>query len=148
MNGTDQFHIGIVVDDLESALDELGNLLGYDWCPVFAIETPVVLPEREVMVDLRFAYSKTEPRVEVIQARPGTPWVPATDSGIHHSGYWSEDVTADGRTLETHGFAEEARGVLPDGSTIWAYFRSERGLRIELVSRHLQAGLEQYWASG
>jgi len=63
MNGTDQFHIGIVVDDLESALDELGNLLGYDWCPVFAIETPVVLPEREVMVDLRFAYSKTEPRV-------------------------------------------------------------------------------------
>jgi hypothetical protein len=148
MNGTDLFHIGIVVDDLATALDELGGLFGYEWCPVFAIETPVVLPEGEVMVDLRFAYSKTEPRVELIQARPGTPWVPVVHSGIHHAGYWSEDVAVDGRTLEASGYAEEARGVLPDGTTIWAYYRSQRGLRMELVSRQLQSGLEQYWASG
>ena len=148
MNATDLFHVGIVVDDLDEALKELGGLLGYEWCPVFAIETPVVLPEGEVMVDLRFVYSKTEPRVELIQARPGTPWVPAIDSGIHHAGYWSEDVTLDGRKLEASGYAEEARGVLPEDTTIWAYYRSPRGLRIELVSRQLQAGLEQYWASG
>ncbi len=148
MNGTDLFHVGIVVDDLEAALDELGGLFGYEWCPVFAIETPVVLPGGEVMLDLRFAYSKTEPRVELIQARPGTPWVPAADSGIHHAGYWSEDMAVDGGKLGASGYAEEARGVQPDGTPIWAYYRSQRGLRIELVSRQLQAGLEQYWASG
>lgn len=147
MNGIEQFHIGIVVDDLETALEELGSLFGYQWCPVFAVEIPVVLPAGEIKVDLRFVYSKTEPRVEVIQAMPGTPWVPAADSGIHHAGYWSDDIAVDGGRLETSGYAEEARGILPDGATIWAYYRSPRGLRIELVSRQLQAGLEQYWAS-
>ena len=148
MNGADQFHIGIVVDDLDAALDELGDLFGYEWCPVFAIETPVVLPEGEIMVDLRFVYSKTEPRVEVIRAMPGTPWVPAVGSGIHHAGYWSEDLAVDGSKLDARGYAEEARGVLPDGRTIWAYYRNPKGPRIELVSRQLQPGLEQYWASG
>lgn len=148
MKGTDLFHIGIVVDDLEAALHELGDLFGYTWCPVFAIETPVVLPEGEVMVDLRFAYSKTEPRVEVIKAIAGTPWVRATGSGIHHAGYWSEDMAVDGRKLEARGYTEEARGVVPDGTPIWAYFRSPKGPRIELVSRQLRAGLEHYCASG
>lgn len=147
MNATDHFHIGIVVEDLDAALDELGGLFGYEWCPVFAIETPVILRDGEVTIDLRFVYSKTEPRVELIRAMPGTPWVPATDSGIHHAGYWSDDMAGDGRGLDASGYAEEARGVLPDGTPIWAYYRSPRGLRIELVSRQLQAGLEQYWSS-
>jgi hypothetical protein len=148
VNASDQFHIGIVVEDLDAGLRELGELLGYEWCPVFAIETPVVLPEGEIMVDLRFVYSKTQPRVELIRAVSGTPWVPAADSGIHHAGYWTDDLAGDARRLESSGYAEEARGVLPDGTPIWAYHRSPRGPRIELVSRQLQAGLEQYWASG
>ena len=148
MKASEQFHVGIVVDDLDAALEELAGLFGYEWCPVFAIETPVVLPEGEVMVDLRFAYSKTEPRVELIRALPGTPWVPSSGSGIHHAGYWSDDMTADGSRLEQCGYAEEAKGVRPDGTPIWAYYRSPRGLRIELVSRQLQAGLEEYWATG
>jgi hypothetical protein len=147
MKATDQFHIGIVVDDLDAALAEFGGLFGYEWCPVFAIETPVVLPEGEIMADLRFVYSKTEPRVELIQARPGTPWVPAADSGIHHAGYWSEDMADDGRKLDDCGYVEEARGALPDGTPVWAYYRSPKGPRIELVSRRLQSGLEEYWAS-
>ena len=147
MNAMEQFHIGIVVDDLDEAQSELGDLLGYEWCPLFAIETSVVLPEGETMVDLRFVYSKSEPRVELIRAVPGTPWVAAPGSGIHHAGYWSDDVAADGRRLDEYGYAEEAKGLLPDGAPMWAYYRSPRGLRIELVSRQLQAGLEGYWAS-
>jgi hypothetical protein len=148
VNGSDQFHVGIVVDDLDAALEDLGSLFGYEWCPVFAIETPVVLPEGEIMADLSFVYSKTEPRVELIRAMPGTPWVRAADSGIHHAGYWTEDIAVDGRKLDARGYAEEARGVLPDGTPIWAYYRSPKGPRIELVSRQLRSGLEQYWASG
>jgi Glyoxalase/Bleomycin resistance protein/Dioxygenase superfamily len=148
VNGASLFHIGIVVEDLDAALAEFEDVFGYEWCPVFATETPVVLAEGEKMLDLRFVYSKTEPRVELIQARPGTPWVPAADSGIHHAGYWSEDMAVDGRKLEASGYVEEARGVLPDGTSIWAYYRSPRGLRIELVGLQLQPGLEQYWASG
>ena len=148
MNPNDLFHVGIVVEDLDAALDEFRVMLGYEWCPVFAIETPVVLPQGEVMIDLRFAYSKTEPRLELIRAVPGTPWIPAEGSGIHHLGYWTEDIAADRHRLESSGYAEEARGELPGGTSIWAYYRRPQGPRIELVSRQLQSGLEQYWASG
>ncbi len=146
MRGADQFHVGIVVEDLDAALVELGELFGYEWCPEIAIANPVVLPDSEFTLDLRFTYSATVPRVEVIQSRPGTLWTPAPGSGIHHMGYWSEDMAADQALLVSRGYAEEARGVR-DGVTTWAYHRSPSGPRIELVSRALQTGLEHYWNS-
>jgi hypothetical protein len=148
VRATDQFHLGIVVEDLDASLEELGALFGYDWCPEFAAEIPVVLPTGEITLDLRFVYSKTEPRVELIQSVPGSPWVPAADSGIHHAGFWSDDMVGDAQALVARGYVEEARGIYPDGAPMWAYHRSPRGPRIELVSRGLQPGLEQYWASG
>jgi hypothetical protein len=147
MRGADQFHIGVVVDDLDAALVELTDLFGYEWCPPLAVQTPVVLPDGEMMLDLRFTYSATTPRVEVVQAVADTLWVPAPGSGIHHAGYWSEELEADSAQLEAHGYLTEAKGVRPDGSAAWAYHRRPGGPRIELVSRQLQGGMEQYWAS-
>lgn len=147
MKGHDQFHVGIVLDDLDAGLAEMTEMFGYEWATPLAVQTPVVLPDREFVLDLRFAYSVTEPRVELVQSVPGTPWVPALGSGVHHVGYWSDDVAADSAVLEAHGYAREAKGVRPDGAATWAYHRSPGGPRIELVSRELQPGLEQYWAS-
>ena len=147
MRGEDQFHVGIVVDDLDAALGDLTHLFGYSWCPSMAVETPVVLPSGDLVLDLRFTYSATLPRVEVIQSVTGTLWMPAAGSGVHHVGYWSDDVEADSRRLIERGYAEEARGVRPDGAAVWAYHRNATGPRIELVSREIQAGLEGYWAT-
>jgi hypothetical protein len=72
---------------------------------------------------------------------------------IHHLGYWSDDVAADSAVLAVlavlaeRGYALEATGVQPDGVPYWAYHRGASGPRIELVSRTVQAGLEQYWAT-
>jgi hypothetical protein len=148
MKGGDHFHVGIVVDDFEAALDDLSDLFGYDWCPTLSISTPVVLPDGEAMLDLVFTYSRTTPRVEVIQSMPGTLWTPAPASGIHHLGYWSDDVASDAARLTARGYAAEAAGVRPDGTAVWAYHRSPGGPRIELVSRDIAQGLEQYWTSG
>jgi hypothetical protein len=147
VKGADQFHVGVVVDDLDAALGDLSGLFGYHWCPALAVQTPVVLPTGDLLLDLRFTYSVTTPRMEVIQSVPGTLWVPAAGSGVHHVGYWSDDVEADGRALVARGYAEEARGVHPDGTAVWTYHRSANGPRVELVSREIQAGLEGYWAS-
>ena len=147
MKGADQFHVGIVVDDLDAALAELSELFGYRWCPQIAVETPVRLPAGDIVLDLRFAYSATTPRVEVIHSVPGTPWVEAAGSGIHHVGYWSDDLERDASLLVARGYAEEAAGVRPDGAPIWSSHRSAHGPRIELVSRELEPGLSQYWAS-
>jgi hypothetical protein len=143
----DQFHVGIVVDDLDAALGELTDLAGYRWCPVLELETPVLLAGGETMLPLRFAYSASLPRMELVQSVPGTPWVPAAGSGAHHVGFWCDDLVADGRLLDARGFAVEATGTRPDGVPIWAYYVRPGRVRVELVSRELRAGLEAYWAS-
>jgi hypothetical protein len=143
----DQFHVGIVVDDLDSARAELTELFGYQWCPEMSVRTPVMLATGETELDLRFTYSVSVPRVEVIQSIPGTPWIPAQGSHIHHLGYWSDDVAADAVRLAERGYVEEATGVRPDGAPVWAYHKSPSGPRIELVSRLIQPALEQYWGS-
>ena len=146
MKAEDQFHLGIVVDDFEGTLRSLSELFGYEWCSEIAITMPVTLPSGDIVVDNRFTYSVTAPRLEIIQSIPGTLWVPA--GGVHHIGYWSDDVAADSAELERRGFATEAAGRRPDGAPHWAYHRDGTGLRIEIVSRSAQPGMEQYWASG
>ena len=148
MKPADQFHVGIVVDDLDAALADLTELFGYQWCSEMSVRTPVTVATGETELDLRFTYSVSTPRVEVIQSIPGTLWVPAAGSHIHHLGYWSDDLAADTVHLAGRGYAAEATGARPDGSPVWAYHKSPHGPRIELVSRQLEPGLEQYWASG
>jgi hypothetical protein len=147
VKAADQFHVGIVVDDLHAALTQLGELFGYEWCGMFDGPVPVTLPTGPIEIPLKFVYSRTAPRVEVIQSIPGTLWVPASGSGIHHLGYWSDDVARDAAALQRRGFAAEATGTRPDGTAVWAYHRSPTGPRIELVDRQLQSGMEQMWAT-
>jgi Glyoxalase/Bleomycin resistance protein/Dioxygenase superfamily len=148
VKAADQFHVGIVVDDLDAALTDLSDLFGHEWCPRLSVSTPVVLPDGEAMLDLVFTYSRTEPRLEVIQSMPGTLWVPAEGSGLHHLGYWSDDVAADSRELESRGLVAEAVGILPDDSPYWAYHRGPTGPRVELLSRQLQPRLAAFWGNG
>jgi hypothetical protein len=147
MNAGDQFHVGIVVDDLDAALAGLGDLFGYEWGAMFDGPVPVTLPTGPTEVPFRFVYSRNAPRVEIIQSVAGTLWEPAAGSGIHHLGYWSDDVAADAAELERRGFAAEATGTRPDGSPSFAFHRSPTGPRIELVDRALQPGLEQMWTA-
>jgi glyoxalase/bleomycin resistance protein/dioxygenase superfamily protein len=143
----DQFHVGVVVDDLESTVEVLSELFGYEWCDEMGGPIPVTLPTGDAMVDLRFVYSRTAPRLEIIRTVAGTLWEPA-GSGIHHVGYWSDDVAGDAAALVRRGFATEATGSRPDGLPYWSFHRSPTSPRIELVSRSVQPALEQYWKTG
>jgi hypothetical protein len=146
VNAADQYHAGIVVDDFDDALERLTALFGYEWTPEFGGRVPVRLPSGEREVELRVVYSRSEPRVEIIQAVPGTVWEPVSGSGIHHLGYWSDDVAADGARLVEQGYVEEASGLGGGGSAMWSYYRAPSGPRTELVSRSLEPFLAQLWA--
>ena len=149
MKAADLFHNGIVVSDFEASLDRLTELFGYEWCDELRAEQPVTLANGDtVTLELCFRYSMTEPRLEIIRPIPGTLWMPAEGSGIHHLGYWSDDVPADGAALEAQGFAREAAGMGPDGNPFWTYHRAADGPRIELVSSMAKAAMEQYWSTG
>ncbi len=149
LNAADQFHIGIVVEDFESTLAELAELFGYQWCEEMSNPTDVVYPDgSRGVVPTSFVYSMNTPRLEIIRTIPGTLWVPAAGSGVHHMGYWSDDIAADSDALGRRGFVAEVVGTRPEGEPFWAYLRHGSGPRIELVSRALQPIMERYFATG
>lgn len=145
MKAADQFHIGLVVDDLAAAAAELSAVFGYEWCAETGAEVKVALPAGDTVLDLRNVYSTTTPRLELVRSIPGTLWEPG--SGVHHLGYWSDDVAADSAELARYGYEAEAVGERPDGTPYWAFHRSGNGPLVELVSRELQPVLEQFWVS-
>ena len=112
-------------------------MAGYRWCPDVSVEVPVVLPEGERTLPMRLAYTVDEPRLELVQSIPGTLWAPPS-SGIHHLGYWSDDVDADVAELQARGLSLEASAPLPDGGTFWTYCNGPGALRIELVNRMME----------
>ena len=148
MKSSDQFQVGIVVDDITTAAAELTALFGYQWCEELGAPARVTLPDGDRVLDLRSTYSMSVPRLELVRRVPGTLWEAAADSGVHHLGYWSDDVAADSAELARHGHAVEALGKRPDGTPYWAFHRSATCPRIELVTRALQPVLERYWATG
>ncbi|MFG3293840.1 VOC family protein [Streptomyces sp. NPDC048179] len=148
MKASDQFHVGIVVDDIPAAAAELTALFGYQWCAELGAPAQVSLPGGDTVLDLASTYSMSVPRLELVRSVPGTLWQPAADSGVHHLGYWSDDVAADSAELARRGYATEAVGRRPDGTPYWAFHRGPTGPRVELVTRALQPVLEQYWATG
>ena len=147
MTPEDMYHTGIVVEDFGAGLARLTDLAGYRWCEELAIDQMVWTPAGDVKVPIRFAYSMSEPRLEVIEAVPGTVWVPA-DSGIHHLGYWSHDVAGDLAALTDKGMQVEVQSLLPDGSPLWAYCRGATGPRVELVSRTLEPMMTTWFTTG
>lgn len=139
MKATDLFHTGLVVDDVDAAKARLTELAGYRWGPTAGGDTVIVTATGERTVPMRVAYSADEPRIELVQSIPGTLWQPPT-AGVHHLGYWSDDVAADVAHL---GLAVEATAPGPDGSALWSYLCGDEGPRIELISRTMAPLLER-----
>lgn len=55
--------------------------------------------------------------VEIIQSVPGTLWKPVAGSGIHHLGYWSDDVAADSAELAADGVDVAATDSVPSNAS-------------------------------
>jgi lactoylglutathione lyase len=148
MKPEDLYHTGIVVDDFDEALDWFTKVAGYWWTDVVEVDQVAQTPSGEITIPMRMAYSGTSPRLELIQAVPGTIWVPA-DSGVHHLGYWSDDVESDLATLEATGMQYEVKAFNPDGSgtVLWAYCKGKTGPRVELVSRDMEPFIAYWFAT-
>jgi len=147
MKPEELYHTGLVVDDIEATMRLFTDVAGYEWCDQFAGEQVVQLPGGERTLTMRGVYSLSEPRLELVGTIPDTLWQP-TNAGVHHLGYWSDEVDRDVATLVANGVQLEARSLLPDGSSLWAYCRAASGPRIEFVSRVLEPVMSEWWATG
>jgi len=109
-------------------MEWLTKLAGYTWTDVVEVEQVAQTPAGEVTIPMKMVYSGADPRLELLQTVPGTVWAPA-DSGVHHIGYWSDDVESDLAALQAAGMDLEVKSYNPDGSGNTALGLRERADR-------------------
>jgi hypothetical protein len=141
----DQFHLGIVTADPQGTMVALTEALGYQWGAWVGSVMTVALPGGAKEVELTCVFSVTEPRLELVRAVPDTLWEPVAGAGIHHLGYWSDDVAGDVAALTEHGWEVEATRPFPDGGLFFAFLAGAKGFRIELVNRRIQPSMQVCW---
>jgi len=147
LRGEDLYHTGIVVDDFDESLSRLTVLAGHRFAEPMKTNVRLRTPEGESTVELRATYScGTGPLIEVIQAVPGTHWQPVAGGGLHHLGYWADDIEAESAALSAAGLPLEAAGLGPDDQIVYVYHYGEGGIRIELVDRAVKPVIDQ-WTS-
>ena len=133
------FHVGVLVNDLEAAQEELAVALGLDW------GEPV---ERELGGwSLRVVYAKQgPPYLELIEGPAGSPWEAVDGPRLDHLGYWTDglEVDSERERLARAGLPLEYDGTQAGG--IFAYHRGRRsGVRVELLANSGRAAFHERW---
>jgi hypothetical protein len=136
-------HVGIVVPQLEPAVEALSKYIGVEWIgtvePMFPMHD-AARGTREVK--LRIANSTLYPRLELIEALPDSPW--ALDEGagmvLHHLAFFVDDLSEDSSSV-AGPCPVEICGAGPDGEvpTVFTY-HVHNGFRFELLDPFLRQG--------
>lgn len=137
---SDLYHTGIVVDDLASAVDEFGALLGVTWLEGGA-EVRMLTDAGPRTVTTAYALSSEGPHhVELVQSIEGTLWTVGDSARAHHLGYWADDVVATSAALATRGYPRVASISFGDDDAppICAYHQASDGFYVEIVSPTLR----------
>lgn len=144
------YHWGIVTNDFDATTSELAAMAGLEWASTVHRDFDVRQPNGVVKTDMRVTYSVNgPPHWEIIEATPGTIWDPA-GAGLHHLGFWSEDLIADAAGLTGAGYPwlatydHESRE--PFGFTY--HMIPALRMRIELVSADRRPAFENWIAGG
>jgi len=144
------FHYGLVVEDIDAAMDSLGRHLELTWAPLQEIPVHVRTGSGEnVTENLRFTYSaQGPPNLELIESMERRLWSPGPTGHLHHVGAYDDDFagalerfTSDGSVLEFGG----GRGDDPQG---FAYFLVPGGARIEIIDGTRRAAFDEWLAGG
>ena len=131
------FQVGVVVPNLERAMEELSLGLGIEWSePQERQNGPY---------HLRISFSRRAPYIELIEGEPGGPWGTADGPHLDHLGFWAEDFEADKQRLADAGMPVELEGDAPFGGG-WSYHRGPHsGFRVELCGASGRAGFNERW---
>jgi hypothetical protein len=136
-NAPPYFQVGVLVEDIEAAREELGRALGLTFGEI------VDRQNGEWLIRVCFALDGP-PYLELIEGPPGSPWEAVGGSRIDHIGCWTPDIGAGKDHLAREGFALEL-----DGSTYGGKFSYHRGpksgLRVELLESSGEAAFYERW---
>jgi catechol 2,3-dioxygenase-like lactoylglutathione lyase family enzyme len=130
------FHVGLRVDDVDVAQQELTNSLGVHWT------TPAHIPMMKAWVpghgyedyELTITFSVEGPvHFELLHGSPGSYWDTSVGgAGLHHIGVWVEDVARANEELVRQGWVVELAAQSPEeGYGGFTYIRSPAGVLFE-----------------
>jgi hypothetical protein len=127
------YHFGLVVEDLDAARQQIGQVLGVHWAKTQRRLLRQESAAGPVTNEICFTYTlEGPPYLELIEQRPGTVYA---ELGLHHIAVWSDDPVAESQRLEAHGWPRETVVLADDGT--WAgglYHQGTGSLRIEVVN--------------
>jgi hypothetical protein len=142
------FQVGVIVEDIEAAMEELARAQGVRWGTVAERQYKQWKFKRVFSME-------GPPFIELIEGPPGSPWDSSKGSRIDHLQWWTKDMEADSRRMQAAGAVLDTDGVkesplvAPDGSEkpgIFRYFRAPRsGMRLELIDESVRADHRKRW---
>jgi Glyoxalase/Bleomycin resistance protein/Dioxygenase superfamily len=131
------FQVGVLVEDIEAAREELGRALGVTWGDI------VERQNGDWNIRVCFAL-EGPPYLELIEGPPGSPWEAVGGSRIDHIGCWTPDIEASKQQLADDGFALELDGARFGGK--FSYHRGPKsGLRVELLESTGKDAFYERW---
>jgi hypothetical protein len=137
------YHTGVIVDDLDLAMNLWGAALGVHWAPPLTSTTPLLAPTGVEEREIRFTYSIEGPHhIELLEQLDPAPYLNLTGGRhIHHLGYYTPDLAGEAARLESLGLHCELSGVPVDGHVTRATFHINPvspGMWIELVDESVK----------
>ncbi|GAA2234480.1 VOC family protein [Promicromonospora sukumoe] len=104
------WHVGVAVDDLETGKAEFSQVFGVSWRPTrVRVLTLTDAHGDDHEVECHVTFSEGGPfAVELWEAIPGTPLAAPPGGGVHHIGYWVDDIAEEGERLAALGFGPYA----------------------------------------
>ena len=131
-------------DDLDATMDWFTKVAGYRWTDVVEVEQQGYAgwrsddPDADGLLGRPTRLSSCRP----FPARSGFPRI----RGVHHVGYWSDDVESDLATLgQWHGL--RVKSCNPDGSANLRRVQRPGRTKDRLVSRAMEPFIEYWWAT-
>jgi len=142
------FQIGVIVEDIEAAMQELTQAQGVKWGEVAQRKYQQWEFKRVFSLD-------GPPYIELIEGPPGSPWDSSKGSRIDHLQWWTKDMEADSTRMQAAGVTLDVDGVkesplvAPDGTKkpgIFRYFKApSSGMRLELIDESVRFNYRERW---
>lgn len=146
------WHVGILVADLDTAVERFAATLGVSFRPPAVAKVPDLRedPPRRT-TEVRVATSvEGPPYYELIEQSGTGLFGPDQPEGLHHIGVWHPDNEAEVQVLGKAGVGVEARSYLFGGCLQALFSRPEdlHGVRFEFTNEQNRERIERFIATG
>jgi catechol 2,3-dioxygenase-like lactoylglutathione lyase family enzyme len=151
MTGTPHSHVGILVENLETAIARFEQVLGVTFNEPRTVYFDHLHDPQPRQSSIRVAFSKEgPPHYELIEGDGQGLYSLAHGEGLHHVGVWQGDAEGRMRDLRERGMEVEAQVALADGSVL-TWFNDPAGLhgtRVEFVDDRDRPTFEHFMRTG